>query len=70
MFDKYLKANKAKKVNEVFRDNQVMMVPLVHQVSPVKMDHVEKMETKVRLVRLVNVVILEAWVDLSLLNTG
>ena len=70
MFDKYLKANKAKKVNEVFPDNQVMMVLLGHQVSLVKMDHVEKMETKVTLVRLVNVVILEAWVDLSLLNTG
>ena len=70
LFDKYLKANKAKKVNEVFPDNQVMMVLLVHQVSLVKMDHVEKMETKVTLVRLVNVVILEAWVDLSLLNTG
>ena len=57
-------------MKEVYQDSQVMMVQLVHQVSQVKMDHVEKMETKVTLVRPVNVVILEAWEDLSLLNTG
>jgi len=62
------KAKRAKKVNEVYQDNQVMMVQSARQVFQVKTDLVAKMVTKVMLVHLENEVIPEAWVDSSSQN--
>lgn len=65
----HYKENRAKRVNKVYLDSQVMTVPLVLRVFQVKTDHVEKTAQKVTLDPLVNEVIQEAWVDSYSRNT-